>query len=496
VSGNKNVGADSIIVSGLRPDGLGADNLLEHIYAASVKEGALALLRSAKDGKPVRVVRSNVLDSAYKATRNERRKSSSPQFYRYDGVYKITKVQYRDPRCGLRDYVDGVTGTPTTRVFLFRMERCGDGMGPSDNKIPNADYAQFCIDRGSMSHDALTALAQALPLEFQLSLNIFNQEFLGALSLLSLHPSTEVESLIYPGLQLLSNCAESMEVESLLCPGLQLLSNCAESTEVESLLCPGLQLLSNNRVTNRKRRHAALQEAALLEPIDGALNHASPVEAAQKRPAVLEPVINKAEPFHAARKVAFANFDMNESSFTTSAKAARCKGRPVNGKHHRAALQAPAFRKLRDRVLNHVLPLDIARKRPAMLEQAIAKADPLKVVRNASSTNSLINEGKKRRRLDLSANAPIQNEAAQGQDSSARRSPRFAMPLVNSTAAAKETVPDSCSAKQRHRPQEFAIGGKRTSPRLAKVVEIVRKAIPARKLQNVSSRRKRARTNF
>jgi SAD/SRA domain len=441
---------------------MGADNLLELMYAASVKEGALALLRSAKDGKPVRVVRSNVLESAYKAISNERRRSSAPQFYRYDGVYKINKVQYRDPGCGVQDYVGGVTETPKTRVFLFYMERCGNGVGPGDNKIPNADYAQFCIDRGSMSPDALTALSQTVPLAFQLPVNIFNQEFLGALSLLTIHQSTKVESL--------------------LCPGLQLLANWAESTEVESLLCPGLQLLS-----------------ALLEPCGRD-------EAAQKRPAVLEPHVDNAEPLNDARKVESANFSMNESRFTTSAKAARCKGRPVNGKRRRATLQAPAFRKLRDRVLNHVYSLDIARKRPAMLEPANEKADPLKAARNASPKSFPINEGKKRRRLDLSANALIPHEAAESPDSPARRSPRFAVPFMNSTAAAKETVAESCSAKQMHRSQKIAITCKRTSPRLAKVVAVVSKTRPARKsptklsrpsrriqpvVQKVSSRSKR-----
>jgi len=95
ISGNMKAGADAMIVSGLRQDGLGCDRFHQLVYAVERKKGGVSVKTSFDKSLPIRVFRSSNYDeSPYKATSMDDTKLTSTR-YRYDGLYEV--VKYCEP---------------------------------------------------------------------------------------------------------------------------------------------------------------------------------------------------------------------------------------------------------------------------------------------------------------------------------------------------------------------------------------------------------------
>jgi SAD/SRA domain len=158
VSGNKTDGCDSIIVSGLRPDGIGYDKLFSLMYAAGRKEGALAILTSKDKGIPIRVFRSTLLKTAFRAICKEK----SPARYRFDGLYRVTNMGYQDTKIKVSGIKNGSyllsPPTPAAPVYLFDLVRVEEGEGVFTNKVSSEKFIQFCIDKKSLAPEALHQL--------------------------------------------------------------------------------------------------------------------------------------------------------------------------------------------------------------------------------------------------------------------------------------------------------------------------------------------------
>jgi len=158
VSGNQKIGCDAIIVSGKRPDGLGCDQLGRLVYAANGREGARAFLTNCNtndNSKPIRIFRSSVLQSEYRALvmgNNSTAASSKAARYRYDGLYRVDDVHYTtaspaDNRVlyHVEDPSKHATlkSLPSGRIYLFTLVRCDhhDSIQDGDIAIDAADDA-------------------------------------------------------------------------------------------------------------------------------------------------------------------------------------------------------------------------------------------------------------------------------------------------------------------------------------------------------------------
>jgi hypothetical protein len=132
VSGNQLVGCDSIVVSGLGPDGLGCDKYTELMYAARCNQQALALVTSYNKSLPVWVFRSKKYESPLCAlsTTKEKREEN-----RYDGLYKVTS--YEVP----------LAKDEPLKFFLERFESSGDQI---NNEISNKIIVHHCVKLGTM----------------------------------------------------------------------------------------------------------------------------------------------------------------------------------------------------------------------------------------------------------------------------------------------------------------------------------------------------------
>ena len=142
-------------MSGLRADGLGNDNLFTLMYAASSKQGALSILRSKASGKHIRVFRSTVLNSVFRATSEEK----SPARYRFDGLYEVAAVKYQEEVEHVLDVEDPAehfsSRIPDARIYLFDLARVEHGDGLFANRVSSNGFLQFCIDQKSLSTEAL-----------------------------------------------------------------------------------------------------------------------------------------------------------------------------------------------------------------------------------------------------------------------------------------------------------------------------------------------------
>jgi alkylated DNA repair dioxygenase AlkB len=112
VSGNKDMGCASIIVAGKREDGLGTDEFHTLMYAASTTNGALAMAKSCKEKRLIRVFRSSAYASRFRARKETKNKKN---MYRYDGLYFISR------------YEEG-------RVYKFFMTRLGINVNALSNE--------------------------------------------------------------------------------------------------------------------------------------------------------------------------------------------------------------------------------------------------------------------------------------------------------------------------------------------------------------------------
>jgi hypothetical protein len=145
VSGTLLCGCDSIVVSGLRKDGIGHDNFFGFMYAANSREGAKSILRSAHDHTPIRVFRSSAFTSPFRALSEDK----DPAKYRFDGLYRVTNVSYlRQDAHGqrVRDLARHYNGNiPADRVYKFYLDRVEAGVGDKMNVYSNDQYATFCF---------------------------------------------------------------------------------------------------------------------------------------------------------------------------------------------------------------------------------------------------------------------------------------------------------------------------------------------------------------
>jgi len=159
VSGNRDDGCDAIIVSGLRSDGLGVDNLFTLTYAANTREGALAIMKSAVKDSCIRVFRSSVLKSPFRCV--GALVKQKPAHYRYDGLYKVDSIDFKDGD-GIVSNIDIAVehSSSPTGVYLFHLSRIDGKHGDFENMISNNNYLEHAIGNGTMPQEASESVRQ------------------------------------------------------------------------------------------------------------------------------------------------------------------------------------------------------------------------------------------------------------------------------------------------------------------------------------------------
>jgi alkylated DNA repair dioxygenase AlkB len=249
VSGNRTDGCDAIIVSGLRPDGLGYDHLLRLMYAAGTREGSHSILRSSVEGKPIRVFRSSILKSPYRAVHTYQTRrgsgasaSSLSACYRYDGLYRVTAVRFKEELSPGRSvyctvdrsdcHVKEKIKIPASRVYLFYLERVDQGQGVMTNDLSSDAFLARAMAQNTLEFGAVETLAT---------------EF-GALQTLATACET-VETLAteFGALQTLATACETVEtVETLATEfgALQTLATACETVETLATACETVQPLA------------------------------------------------------------------------------------------------------------------------------------------------------------------------------------------------------------------------------------------------------------
>lgn len=136
ISGNLTTGADAIIVSGLREDRLGSDHFLQFMYAVESAKGGRSVVTSYEKRLPIRVFRSSVYKSPYRAQQPPRVDRKPHQtVYRYDGLYQV--VSYLEPRLH-------------KGPFEFYLHRIDAGSNEMFNRIRNSEFAINCCRLGTI----------------------------------------------------------------------------------------------------------------------------------------------------------------------------------------------------------------------------------------------------------------------------------------------------------------------------------------------------------
>jgi hypothetical protein len=143
ISGNMITGADAIIVSGLREDGLGIDKFLKLMYAVEAAKGAKSVVTSSKQKLPIRVFRSSIYESPYRALRPPPFDNAYQTVYRYDGLYRV--VAFQEP-------------SAPKGPFEFHLHRIDAGLDNMSNRIPNSEFVDNCCRLGTMSCDIKRAV--------------------------------------------------------------------------------------------------------------------------------------------------------------------------------------------------------------------------------------------------------------------------------------------------------------------------------------------------
>jgi hypothetical protein len=134
ISGNMTTGADAIIVSGLREDGLGIDHFLKLMYAVESAKGGNAVVTSYKKNLPIRVFRSSTYNSSLRALRQQFGKACQT-VYRYDGLYRV--VSFQEP-------------SAPKGPFKFELHRIDAGSDEMSNRISNSELADYCCRLGTI----------------------------------------------------------------------------------------------------------------------------------------------------------------------------------------------------------------------------------------------------------------------------------------------------------------------------------------------------------
>lgn len=159
VSGNKAVGCDAIVVSGARSDGLGEDRFDRLVYAAKTNQGALAMLTSMAQRKPIRVFRSSADEqNPYKALHRPR---EEPTQYRFDGNYTPISVGYigqNGKPC--RETCGNLSPPLTGRIYQFQLERVEVGEDRHMNRMSSLKLMRDSVAKSTMASEALAAFSE------------------------------------------------------------------------------------------------------------------------------------------------------------------------------------------------------------------------------------------------------------------------------------------------------------------------------------------------
>jgi hypothetical protein len=138
ISGNEITGADAIIVSGRREDGLGTDQFLKLMYAVESAKGAKSVVTSSKKKLPIRVFRSSIYKSPYRALRPPSFHKACQTVYRYDGLYRVMAFQEPSAPKG---------------PFKFELHRIDAGPDDMSNRIPNSEFVDNCCRLGTITDE-------------------------------------------------------------------------------------------------------------------------------------------------------------------------------------------------------------------------------------------------------------------------------------------------------------------------------------------------------
>ena len=125
VSGCTDVGCDAIILSGTRQDDWEWDAFFEMVYAVEQRKGGGAVAKSFADKASVRIFRTSQLDDSIDGRANHQTYTSTQQWYRYDGLYRV--LQMKAPPAGQEKNVP--------YLFYLRMAN-PDLMGDNPNVSP------------------------------------------------------------------------------------------------------------------------------------------------------------------------------------------------------------------------------------------------------------------------------------------------------------------------------------------------------------------------
>ena len=94
--------------------------------------GAGAIFTSMASSKPIRVFRSSkALQNPYRALT----RANGPTQYRYDGLYRVSSVDYVDEEGNKRsERATNASPSVTGRLYQFQFERIGTGSDDSSNQ--------------------------------------------------------------------------------------------------------------------------------------------------------------------------------------------------------------------------------------------------------------------------------------------------------------------------------------------------------------------------
>jgi hypothetical protein len=151
ISGNKAFGCDAIIVSGAREDGDGLDDFSHLVYVAESTVGGGSILTSAASTNRIRVFRSSVLQNPYQARAVNQKKNASA-LYRYDGLYRVTKVSFTDAESGITVYEapEHLSPIVSRRLYRFWLRRVEAGIDAHMNEMADDKFMDYCRSQGTM----------------------------------------------------------------------------------------------------------------------------------------------------------------------------------------------------------------------------------------------------------------------------------------------------------------------------------------------------------
>ena len=127
------------------------------MYSAETKVGGGSVLKSMADNNPIRVFRSSVLKNEYRAREAfDTQKASPSALYRYDGLYKVTKVGFLLPvKNGKKgedvwEVPNNLSSTVPNRLYHFHLVRVKRGNDDLTNLLDGRTFINVCKSRGTM----------------------------------------------------------------------------------------------------------------------------------------------------------------------------------------------------------------------------------------------------------------------------------------------------------------------------------------------------------